>query len=328
MKKELLTESEVNEIISSTEDVALINTADQRLVFEGDYTEGHKMRLGPEEFEVDRTGYVMAARAAGIPQTYADKCPDSLINQNLNYWYGEGGLSAEKSFLRKGNKVVGVGNKMEKLVSNRKLLDVVSSVVDNVKGYHYCSNDLWYTTASVVSDKSFEAISDDILFGGIQLQSSILQKKPIEVSAYIYRQVCSNGACSSHELFKWSRKNSSVAIEDWIHTAAVQAYKSLDAEFNRIKLMTNVGIKGHASEYISSLLRNAGLSKGTEEEILQEVVNSGATSVYDVYNAISKVATHSKIFENNFISGRSLQMVAGRVSRHCEVCPTCHHIVR
>lgn len=287
-----------------------------------------KLHIDDQKFAMtDKTCY-NASRVVGIPEAYASKCPISLLLQNLNYWYNTQDTGLIR-FLEKDNEVVGVSSKAVQIVSPSELINDVETVVgkENILGYHLPYADLDFIKIPVVLKLNKDILVDDVFHGGIYVQTSLLGTRPVEISGYLCRLVCSNGAISTTLIQKWSRRNLQYSASQWVKDAIASVQAGLEAEFESIKRLTEVKIDNHASATLNSIFDDFSIPATLRKEIETEVVETGAATMYDLYNSISKVATYSEKFDTNPYMGRSLQMVASEVSKHASICGTCHRVL-
>ena len=283
-----------------------------------------------EEHQLTDTGLQQSATCIGIPASYSKKCPYHMLREHLNYWCGVPGQKM-RFFLRDG-KVVGAYKNRPDYYSNMMLHDNIIAGIDGpeVLGYHQVSTDLDYSRFCVVLGETFEPKTGDTLYGGISVQNSIFGSKALEVTPYIFRQWCSNGAITSESLSKWSRRsNNNDDIALWAQTAANRSVKELKCEFNRIRQLTEVGVVGQLDSTLKSIFRKFGIPTRTQGIIRDEVSKQndgmGAQTMYDIYNAVTAVGTHNQALSQ--ASVRDLQLVAGEITKDYAMCEACHQVI-
>jgi len=288
-----------------------------------------RVKILGEEHPLTDVGLQYAATCIGIPASYSKKCPYHMLREHLNYWCGVPG-NKMRFFLRDG-KVVGAYKNRPDYHSNVMLHDNILAGIKDTKvlGYHQVSTDLNYSRFCVVLDKTFEPKTGDPLYGGISVQNSIFGSKALEVTPYIFRQWCSNGAITSESLSKWSRRsNNTDDIALWAQSAADRSVKELNCEFNRIKQLTEIGV-GQPDSTLKSIFRKFGIPTRTQGIIRDEVAKQndgmGAQTMYDVWNAVTAVGTHNQALSQE--SARDLQLVAGEMTKDYTVCDKCHQVI-
>lgn len=289
-----------------------------------------RVKINGEEHQLTDAGLQQTGACVGIPSTYSRKCPYGMLREHLNYWCGVPGQKM-RFFLRDG-KVVGAYKNRPDYHSNMMLHDNILAGIDGPKvlGYHQVSTDLDYSRFCLVLDTTFEPKTGDTLYGGISVQNSIFGKMALEVTPYIFRQWCSNGAITSESLSKWSRRsNNTDDIALWAQSAADRSVKELKCEFNRIQQLTEVGVVGQLDSTLKSIFRKFGIATRTQGIIRDEVAKQndgmGAQTMYDIYNAVTAVGTHNQALSES--SARDLQLVAGDITKDYAMCQTCHQVI-
>jgi len=288
-----------------------------------------RVKILGEEHQLTDAGLQQAATCIGIPSSYSRKCPYNMLLDHLNYWCG---VPGKMRFFLRDDKVVGAYKNRPDYYSNLMLHDnILAGIKDTtVLGYHQVSTDLDYSRFCVVLDKTFEPKTGDTLYGGISVQNSIFGSKALEVTPYIFRQWCSNGAITSESLSRWSRRsNNADDISLWAQSAADRSVKELDCEFNRIKQLTEIGVVGQLDSTLKSIFRKFGIPTRTQgiirDEAAKQNAGAGAQTLYDVYNAVTAVGTHHQALSQE--SARDLQLVAGEMTKDYAMCDKCHQVI-
>lgn len=291
-----------------------------------------KISMNGNEWEVTDEGLSQAAICVGIPSTYSKKCPEELLRQNLNFWYSGGGSTEKLRLFFKDQKLIGAYKNHPDYYSNIRICEDITEAIgaNHIQGYHQVSTNLKYSRFSLVTDKSFDPVTGDTLFGGIAVQNSIFGQRQLQITPYIFRQVCSNGAIMSEALSQWSRRSDGKEdIDVWAKSAAQMALTGLDVEFTRIKHLTEVPVKGNVDNMMKSLFRRFQIPTRTQNLIQEEVSNSnsgqGPQTLYDVWNGLTRVATHSTDLSAS--AGYDLQLIAGQMVKEDNICPSCSQIL-
>lgn len=328
----LLSREKVNGVLDKTEGLSFLHSGGGRIQFEqkGDDVD---VLYDKKRYRMTDDAFVKAARVVGVPATYVNKIPKELFVPHLSFWYGNG-RSEDFQLVCRGDEVISVTKRNVEFVSNQELLSKVEEGIGQkeIKGYAYVTNNLSYTSVDIVGNKDFEALiggtPKDLLFGGVRVQNSVLGENPIEVSAFIFRQVCSNGAVAPRFLYKWSRRNREQKVAGWAKDVATQAYAEVEQEFCRIKELVSIKVEGFVSPAIKSFFRDWGVPVTLREEIMSELVDSEhADTLYDIWCAVSKVATHSQRVIDNPLLRNRMMLMAGDVAENPNLCEKCHQKV-
>ncbi len=288
------------------------------------------MAFSAQEYEMAAGGLEDIARIVGIPKAYAERCPWNLLETHLKYWYS-GGAKAKVRLFVKDEKIVGAGASRADYFSNMEMLEHIEEGVGmpNILGYHQVCTGLDYSTAALVVDQKFEPRAGDALYGGIRMQNSILGEHKIEITPYIFRQWCSNGAIVSENIAQWSHKSDDgTDLRSWILNNTQSAVNALDNEFSRIRKLSESKLEGPVDQTLASLFRKFGIPIRTQKQIIEAAEASndgkGPETAYDLWNAITRTATHSDSLSRS--AARTLMGIAGDVSQQYSVCPRCHQI--
>jgi hypothetical protein len=176
-----------------------------------------------------------------------------------------------------------------------------------------------------------EPLPGDIINGGIDILHSISGHTATQISCYLRRLICSNGAtahiCQDNTPLRVRRLNNGDFDESdmlrQIHDRFTQAWLQIDEKLASIKKLTEkkrVSLDFLRHERSRFSLNNRmldAISKALNQDEL------GPTNTqYDIYNAVSRVATHHQSL--TFRQHRTLSRIAGEFSQQevhkCERC--------
>ena len=282
------------------------------------------MRTGRRELFLNEIGDV--CQPVGIPVSYAKKCPNEMLLPHLNYWYGS--ASGKIKFFLQNERVVGSTIISGKHHTSLEILDEVEKAIGKecILGYQNNTTSLSQDIFSIITDKSFAATPGDTLFGGIEIQNSIDGERNLELSPFIFRQVCSNGMIAAEHIARWKR-SSTENFGVWVQNMSRSAMDKLELEFGQIRKLSEVAIEGEeqAVNALQSIFRKYGISVKTQKEIIAEVQSSGVESMYDLWNSFTFVGSHS--LELSVGSARDLRIIAGHLSREVSLCSECGHLL-
>jgi len=328
----LLSRSDVEKVFQSAENVTHldVDVPTSELEFRVGGNNQLLFNLDGNEYNLHLTGLYDLACCLGIPRTYVGRCPTELLLQNLQYWGKKGNVVKLRMFLR-DNAVVGCVTTRKPYYSSSQILGEVEKQIgpNNILGYHRVNGSLEFVDFSVVVNKSFEIQVGDTLFGGIEVQNSTKGEHALEIAPYIFRQVCINGAIAAKNTGRWSSRNDPSEIDVWAQSSTRQALQSIDQEFERIQKLVDVRFNGHSKDILRSIFSKFGISQRIQEEIVAETVaqngETGPQNMYDLWNAITRIATHSGRLSP--VSSRQLQLSAGALVKKFSICPSCHQLV-
>lgn len=267
----------------------------------------------------------------GFPRPYLKKVPaeqySSLVLPHLDYWYGE----------------VFAGNVMRLFVIDNSAIMVVpkanfqhvpiSEVIQaterqlgkTIGGYHKLQMHEGTISFSVITPKEVEVRKNDIFNEGIRIQHSLTGATSSKVSAYLFRQWCSNGATTEDQIDSWSRRsNSGDDFSIWLQKSIMAADKSFGQEITRVRALQEIPTSEHTAEILNSVLDSSSVPQKLQKEVRSILVDRGAETLYDIYNVLTEVDTHTKYSDDHPLSAGLLDKVACHLTHHSELCPVCH----
>lgn len=170
----------------------------------------------------------------------------------------------------------------------------------------------------------------DTVWGGITVRHSQAGASPTTVLAYIHRLVCSNGMtqriCLHGHPARTKRpqaSHSSELVQEAITRQIEQAWAQLRERLDGLKELIEHRMDGDALP--ETLRRRWSINRDVALEIAQALQNDelGRTySEYDLVNALSRVATHTRSLAPRY--RRYLSLIAGTLAqRHIHHCPVC-----
>lgn len=282
--------------------------------------------LNRQELPMTSDALAEMAKAVGIPEGYANRCPKDMLFPHLEHWY-KGGVQGKVRFFTKEGKIIGCAPSTSSYHTNSEMLEQVEKAVgkEHILGYYQPYSSLDHSLYAVVVDKNFEVSTGDMLFGGIEIQNSILGERSVEIAPFIFRQICVNGAIVSENIGRWSRKSEDSNFASWVQGASVSSLQKIDGEFQRIKRLTEVPIGENPENTLRSLFLKFGIPVRTQREIIGEAVSmnngEGPKNMYDLWNSLTYVASHSD--KVSISSARDLRCVAGDFVHEINVCSHC-----
>jgi len=285
-------------------------------------------------FHLSNEGGRQLMNLCGIPITYVKKCPNNLLCQNLNYWFSGGLPNKKVRFItnEEDDTILGITDNKASIIQNERLLEIGERILgpDNIRGFHRVHISLDFSSFAFIGTKSITPKEDDILYGGIAVQNSLLNLNPLEISAYVFRQWCSNGAISCDSIARWSRNQEVSEFNSWAERTFHLAWESIDEEFHRIETLVNTKVNGNAHQLLLSIARKHDLpsriyTKLQEQLLDAERRNEKIETMFDLYNLITEYASHTNSL--SFRSATDLQKIGGRLAKDVHLCPACHQII-
>ncbi|MCK4824345.1 hypothetical protein KA005_51815 [bacterium] len=269
----------------------------------------------------------------GFPRPYLRKIPIEQVNKlvvpHLNFWYGKELAGQMLRLLTiKNNAVAAIPKANFKHVPISEILSAVDEVLGkSVIGYHK----VWPGTKafqfSILTPETAVIKSgqkNDVFNAGIRISHSIDGQKSTTVSPYLFRQWCSNGATTEHQLGSWKRRSGKEDIGPWLQRTIIDSKKVFGQSIDTLQKLCGIKIDKNTSEVLDSVLEQSMVPRQLQKVVRNTLIDDGADSLYDVYNILTKVDTHSSIFEEHPNAKGILNNVASNLACHSKLCPVCH----
>lgn len=347
----VLTVDELRDVFEITEDIEErafefgegINT---HFVYDPEATNG-KLRISfnGEEYPLSELAIIQSFDTAGVPERLAAAVPPELTLPILNWHFAN--RDGERKALIKDGKVAAYTKTATAIYSSVEILDSIvkamrdlynvdesNIVVDKV---HHDIHETQYTL--VFPDFSLQLDNGDVLNFGIQVQNSVLAKKPLVLTGYVGRDYHNNGMLSKELTAQWSRKSGKRAsmdevlegtvdlldLTDWIKNVVEDIVKQNDMEMKVVRKLTNYSMGNHSGSFLNDLFTREKVPVGLRSLVREELAEQDDTTVYALWNAISLVSNRDEL-EGSPTKIRLMMNVAGALARHPESCPSCHRL--
>lgn len=285
------------------------------------------LKRGEDQWTLGQAAFCSIVKHIGLSPAYASTVPANLIVSHLNYWYSD--KKEDETLRLMVRDHTALAATMKGHVDFVSLMQVVNLFIKEVGeqgilGYHKVSLGWETSCLSIVRDVTLETVKGDVMNGGIRVEHSITGMYPTKVCAYMFRQTCSNGAITMDTIQSWSRRNSGDSLLSWAREVIPQVEKAFGMENDRLKKLREIKIEKEASAVLNGILEADGVPKALREEVRNAIIDTEVATLYDVYNVLTRVSTHSTFFEKHPGAMRALETVAGRLSLNPRLCTTCH----
>ncbi len=270
-------------------------------------------------------------RNVGLDISYVRKCQEnnatSLLTPQLNYWYKQNPEETVR-FLAKEQKAVAVSTHPGvAFITLQTLLDAMETQVGAtaIAGYHNPQFDWRRATVNLVTTESFEVVKKDALQVGFRLTHSFADLYATEITAYVYRLVCSNGATTMDEITSFTRGGGDGEdFRVWIKESIFKAQEAVKLEKDRLLRLTTIKTSEKSGDILTHILGH--VPRKVRDLVRQEAENAEVKSMYDVYNVITRISTHEdQAFGKNPASRFKLEGIASGLSFNTKACPVCNH---
>jgi len=266
----------------------------------------------------------------GFPKPYLRKIPaeqvSALVMPHLNYWYQDALAGNILRLLTIDNNAIAAIPKANfKHIKVSEVVDAAEATLGkSVAGYHKAWMSPESFKISILTPEQVEIGKDDLYNAGIRIEHSVSGAVSTSVSPYVFRQWCSNGATTEHQLGSWRRRNGKEDISTWLQRTIIDARKLFNQEIDNLRGLQNIKIDKDISQVLDSVLTQSSIPAGLQKEVRNQLIDDGAENLLDIYNCITKVDTHSSFFDDKPNSKGLLNGVAAHLAHHSKLCPVCH----
>ncbi len=266
----------------------------------------------------------------GLPRPYLSKIPvekrNKLIVPHLEHFYQDELAGNILRLLTIQNNAIDIVPKANfKHVPISQVLDAIESVMGkSIAGFHKA----WFGPVSfqfsILTPREVNVTDEHTYNSGIRIEHSLTGQVSTRVSPYLFNQWCTNGATTEHKIKAWKRRNQKEDIGVWLQRTITEANKLFDKEVDSLRKLCNIKVKEDTSAVLDSVLEQSLVPRTIQKEVRNTLIDDGADNLYDIYNILTKVDTHSNVFEEHPNSKGILDRVAANLTHHSRLCPVCH----
>lgn len=302
-------------------------------------TQAVRLRVGQEDYGINRWGMQQIANKTGIPFKYVEAMRQAgmsdLIAHNINEWLKKD--TEDKRLIRTtGGTVRAYLSSRYKIIDNYDLALVTLSEAKIAGAVFDTANitetNLYLRALNVSREIT---IAGDKYFAGVHIRNSEVGASSISISPFLWRAICANGMLYTKAMRQVhlgaEHENGLLAAETIVKEAEVIFLKSRDlvraslAEDMTAKFAEDLnkafGVKvADPAQAIQTVTNHFELGKNVQAELLKTLMadttqtTEQKNSAYGIINAITALA-HTKDAD----TGYELQRVAGDIICEPEV---------
>lgn len=308
--RERLSVSEPFEVVHIDEDSSVEWTFSPTWALTLDTTHGTdpvevEVCVGGRPFGLTKDAVFTAASAFGLPSSHAKQLPAHLIQQEMNYWFGEGiGRREFNLLVTGGDQAEAFVKPTKKPFSNLFLLDAVIKQVRSRIGEadiyvdFKFAHSLTKTDIRLVIPTLRAAIADEHWVGGIQISNSLIARSQTSIEPYLLRVAERLGATGSIEFGVWNRRVQGQQLEDveaWAQRSVNDIFDSAPSRFREVEKLTSVRLEGNAQEILREVFKTYGVPYTQQNEILSDLIEADELSMYYLMLALSRLANNPSL---------------------------------
>ena len=305
---------------------------------------GAYVAVGGSEFQLSKDAILQATSKVGLPAAYVKKTPSRLIEDQLNYWYGEDRGLGDKNLKLLVTKDTGAAITASSLTSfsNLRLLQEAldgieakfgrGEVLVDSKFHHSLSRT---HLRLIIPEHTFtvenSGTPNDIWSMGINIQNSLTGDSSAQTSldGYLFRWWCTNGAIDTHTSSgKWSRKSGGQNAEDvyeWARAAVDDVLGGLEGSFQDIQAMTQVPIAGDVNQMLSEIFESYSIPARNRQAVIANMVEDDDLTLYSLMQAVTSVANADGIDPRE--QARLMTVGGGLMHAATDRCDSCHRLI-
>lgn len=267
--------------------------------------------MGAQEFQLSKEALLEATSLCGLPKGYVGRTPAHLIEPHMNYWFREGHEGKEFKILASGSNQVGSAFTKSTIVpfSNLRLLD---QALEGIKEK--------YGDVEVLADYKFHhtlrgthvrliipgasrlvtgsGVDDDQWSIGLQIKNSIIGESQTELSGYLFRWWCTNGAIDTRATSGvWSRRGGGQGDEvyEWARTAVDDVLGGLESSLDHVQAMTEIPLTGEANLVLQDVFEQYKVPTVERNRITDLMVDETNLTLYTLMQAITQTANNIEV---------------------------------
>jgi hypothetical protein len=303
------------------------------------------IKVGTKELRLTKDALLEATSLIGIRKEYMSRTPASLMQPQVNYWYGNrGGVQGNKMKVLAADGLVYAFTKATiEPFSNLRLLDEVEASAREEFGkkatlyvdYKF-QHDLRRTACRVIVPDVVHDVRDgDPWSAGVQFKQSVVGEKPLSLNGYLFRYWCTNGAVTTHaQSGNYNRRKGGQGDEvyEWARASVDEIFTGFEHEFDALDQLAGMelpklGGANQAEDRARALMdvfETYGVPLEQREAIINTLNESEDFSMYGVMQAITMVANNAGLRDT---IRETLMRVGGDLPRaNADRCKSCRRL--
>lgn len=267
-----------------------------------------------------------------IPEPYWRSIPPELMVPHMNYLLENNRKLNEKRLtlgVRNDNAVGILFQGNQPPIPNGQILDIFDDVVGGDYGVKHFTHDTDRISYSLVTNQmEREVVVGDVVQGGIHITNSFSGRNALEMSAVIYRLVCTNGAIASDTIYKMKLDGINEDTPQWIRESFTKLASGFVPAVDKLIDLTTHVIEGDMIPIIQSLFDVFKVPVANRDDLLNMIMEDPPVTYYDLYNILTDYASNSEAALNNGRMAHNMMRIASRFAADVSICETCRRLSR
>lgn len=296
--------------------------------------------IGGQEFQLTAEGLLDITSIVGLTKAYVQKTPVSLLMPHLDYWFK---FALADGMEHKLLTSAGIGSAVTRQsvvpFSNVQLLDIALDGIRSAYGdgevlvdYKF-NHDLKSTRMRLIVPSYRREILNtgtdlDEWSTGIQISNSLTGAHATELSGYLFRWWCTNGATStaaSSGAWRRKRGHGGSEVYEWARTAVDAILRDLEPSLDAVQHLADTPIRGEVTEVLTDVFNRYSLPASVRRNIISQMVEEDNLTMYAVMQAITQVANSEDL---NPAQVDAIMRVGGDFAEHAHSrCDSCRRML-
>lgn len=276
----------------------------------------------------DTTAFDWLLSTIGIPRGYANQLDNASLCYNLEYMKHLCTVEF-KADIHSNKEAVKMYSPNVPIIRPAAVLESIEHGIGfkchNVAAVSMDQNG--YLAFAVVTDKNDQVEIGDVVYAGVHAFYNTENAEGIQIAGYLHRLVCTNGAISGEAISRYTRKNKSLPMKEWISASSHSAMNRFHDEMDIYRNLSSIVLNGNTSNYLTSIFDRHGFNASLREYILGQVVLLKPKNAYEVHNIITSIASHSEKAMKSPQWSTWLMQSAGAIARDIIQCDSCGSVV-
>lgn len=261
------------------------------------------VRVNGVDMQLTKEALLEAAAITGLTKAYTGRAPSRLTQDALNFWYRAGLVGKDYQILAANGVASAITKSTLQPFSNLRLLDKVLEGIEDKYGVgevlvdYKLNHTLNSTSLRLIVPESRRNMEDtgtpdDTWSMGVQLDNSLTGADQTQVSGYLFRWWCTNGATNTHSKGVWSRKSGGQGEEvyDWAKRSVDEILGGLESELDDVQATAYMDLSGDFAAMATDVFNRYKIPLAQRSIITERLIDEGNFTMYALMQAITASA--------------------------------------
>jgi hypothetical protein len=268
---------------------------------------------GGEKYQLTRQATAELASECRYPRQLQVAMPPWLLQQNMNWWLSDGLGERDLKLFCAGTGQDDHGGEVPLAVaqtratvtpfSNLRLLEIMLGKIRDQYGdgevlvdykFHH---DLEHTVFRLIVPGAHRVIQhtgveDDTWSTGLQFKNFLTGLKQTEITAYVFRWWCTNGATDvANSSGGFARRGAGGDdVYEWAEEWSREVLKNVDTTLDDIQELTQVPVEGEVVPVLTDMFRDFSVPARERRRVINMMADTSDMTMYSVQAAVTRAA--------------------------------------